>query len=138
MDLSLNEQQRMLEQSVRSFVERRVPRSKIVALQRSEIGYEPETWKTIAELGWLGLLIPERYGGGAGSLTDAAVLYQELGRGPVPGPCFSSGVLSALVLLEAGTEEQRRRFLPAIASGAQIHAVAITEPARSWDRRASH
>jgi alkylation response protein AidB-like acyl-CoA dehydrogenase len=132
MDLSLNEQQRMLEQSVRSFMERRVPRSKIVALQRSEIGYEPETWKTIAELGWLGLLIPERYGGGGASLTDAAVLYQELGRGPVPGPCFSSSVLGALVLLEAGTDEQRRRFLPAVASGAQILAVAITEPARSW------
>ena len=132
MDLSLNEHQRMLAQSVRSFMERRAPRSKIVALQRSELGYEPETWKTIAELGWLGLLIPERYGGGGASLTDAAVLYQEFGRGPLPGPFFSSSVLSALVLLEAGTEEQRRHFLPAIARGEQIFAVAITEPARSW------
>jgi len=102
MDLSLNEHQRMLEQSVRSFMERRAPRSKIVALQRSERGYEPETWKTIAELGWLGLLIPEQYGGGGASLTDAAVLYQEFGRGPLPGPFFSSGVLCALVLLEVG------------------------------------
>jgi alkylation response protein AidB-like acyl-CoA dehydrogenase len=132
MDLSLNEHQRMLAQSVRSFMERRAPRSKIVALQRSELGYEPETWKTIAELGWLGLLIPERYGGGGASLTDAAVLHQEFGRGPLPGPFFSSSVLSALVLLEAGTEEQRRRFLPAIARGEQIFSVAITEPARSW------
>jgi alkylation response protein AidB-like acyl-CoA dehydrogenase len=132
MDLSLNEHQRMLAQSVRSFMERRAPRSKIVTLQRSELGYEPETWQTIAELGWLGLLIPERYGGGGASLTDAAVLYQEFGRGPLPGPFFSSSVLSALVLLEAGTEEQRRRFLPAIARGEQIFSVAITEPARSW------
>jgi alkylation response protein AidB-like acyl-CoA dehydrogenase len=132
MDLSLNEHQRMLAQSVRSFMERRVPRSKIVALQRSELGYEPETWKTIAELGWLGLLLPERYGGGGASLTDAAVLYQEFGRGPLPGPFFSSSVLSALVLLEAGTEEQRLRYLPAIARGEQIFSVAITEPARSW------
>jgi alkylation response protein AidB-like acyl-CoA dehydrogenase len=132
MDLSLNEHQRMLEQSVRSFMERRAPRSKIVALQRSELGYEPETWKTIAELGWLGLLIPEQYGGGGGSLTDAAVLFQEFGRGPLPGPFFSSGVLSALVLLEAGSDEQRRRYLPAIARGEQIFSVAITEPARSW------
>jgi alkylation response protein AidB-like acyl-CoA dehydrogenase len=132
MDLSLNENQRMLEQSVRSFMERRAPRSKIVALQRSELGYEQETWKTIAELGWLGLLIPEEYGGVGGSLTDAAVLHQEFGRGPLPGPFFSSGVLSALVVLEAGTEEQRRRYLPAIARGEQIFSVAITEPARSW------
>jgi alkylation response protein AidB-like acyl-CoA dehydrogenase len=132
MDLSLNEHQRMLAQSVRSFMERRAPRSKIVALQRSELGYEQETWKTIAELGWLGLLLPERYGGGGASLTDAAVLYQEFGRGPLPGPFFSSSVLSALVLLEAGTEEQRLRYLPAIARGEQIFSVAITEPARSW------
>jgi alkylation response protein AidB-like acyl-CoA dehydrogenase len=132
MDLSLNEHQRLLEQSVRSFMERRAPRSKIVALQRSELGYEQETWRTIAELGWLGLLIPQAYGGGDGSLTDAAVLFQEFGRGPLPGPFFSSGVLSALVLLEAGSEEQRRRYLPAIASGEHIFTVAVTEPARSW------
>jgi alkylation response protein AidB-like acyl-CoA dehydrogenase len=132
MDLSLNEHQRLLEQSVRSFMERRAPRSKIVALQRSELGYELEMWRAIAELGWLGLLIPEQYGGGGASLTDAAVLFQELGRGPLPGPFFSSGVLSALVLLEAGTEEERHRYLPAIASGEEIFSVAITEPARSW------
>jgi alkylation response protein AidB-like acyl-CoA dehydrogenase len=132
MDLSLNEHQQMLEQSARNFMERRAPRSKIVGLQHSELGYEPDTWKTIAELGWLGLLIPERYGGGGASLTDAAVLYQQFGRGPLPGPFFSSGVLSALVLFEAGTEEQRRRFLPALARGEQIFSVAITEPARSW------
>jgi alkylation response protein AidB-like acyl-CoA dehydrogenase len=132
MDLSLNEHQRMLEQSVRSFMERRAPRSKIVALQRSEIGYEPESWRTIVELGWLGLLIPERYGGAGGSLTDAAVVFQEFGRGPLPGPFFSSGVLSALILLEAGSEEQRRRYLPAIGRGENIFSVAIAEPARSW------
>jgi 3-oxocholest-4-en-26-oyl-CoA dehydrogenase beta subunit len=132
MDLSLNEHQRMLEQSVRGFMERRAPRSKIVALQRSDLGYEPETWKTAAELGWLGLLIPEHYGGGGGSLTDAAVLHQTFGRGPLPGPFFSSGVLSALVLLEAATDEQRRRYLPAIARGEQVFTIAITEPARSW------
>ena len=135
MDLSLNEHQRMLAQSVRSFMERRVPRSKIAVLQRSELGYEPETWKTIAELGWVGLLIPEQYGGGGASLTDAAVVYEEFGRGPLPGPFFSSGVLSALILLEAGTEEQRRYALPAISRGEQIFSVAITEPARSWGPR---
>ena len=52
MDLSLNEHQRMLERSVRSFMERRAPRSKIVNLQRSELGYEPDAWKAIAELGY--------------------------------------------------------------------------------------
>jgi alkylation response protein AidB-like acyl-CoA dehydrogenase len=132
MELSLNEHQRMLAQSVRSFMDRRVPRSKIVALQRSEAGFEPETWQTIAELGWLGLIVPEQYGGGGASFTDAAVVYQEFGRGPLPGPFFSSSILSALVLVAAGTEEQRSRFLPAIVRGEQIWTIAITEPARSW------
>jgi len=95
MDLSLSEPQRMLQESVRSFMNRSAPKGTIVALQRSDAGYQPQMWKTIAELGWLGLLIPEEYGGGGASLTDAAILYQELGRGPLPGPFFTSGVLSA-------------------------------------------
>jgi alkylation response protein AidB-like acyl-CoA dehydrogenase len=132
MDLSLNEHQRMLAQSVRTFMQRRMPKSAVVALQKTETGYEPRTWSTIAELGWLGLLIPSQYGGGGAKLTDAAVLYEEFGRGPLSGPFFSSGVLSALTVLEAGTTEQRRRILPEIAGGRQIFTVAITEPRRSW------
>src|SRR5713226_5455051 len=132
MDLALNEHQQMLQQSVRSFMQRRASKGTIVALQKSETGFQPDTWSTIAELGWLGLLIPEEYGGSGASLTDAAVLYEEFGRGPLPGPFFSSGVLGALVLLEAGTDEQRHRFLPAIARGERLFSVAITEPARSW------
>src|SRR5262249_30057160 len=86
----------------------------------------------IATLGWLGLLIPPAYGGGGASLTDAAVLYEEFGRGPLPGPFFSSGVLSALTVLEGGSKEQRQRILPEIASGRQVFTLAIAEPARSW------
>jgi alkylation response protein AidB-like acyl-CoA dehydrogenase len=132
MDLSPNEHQRMLAHSARTFMRRRMPKATIVALQKSETGYEPQTWTTIAELGWLGLLIPSQYGGGGASLTDAAALYEEFGRGPLPGPFFSSGVLSALTVLEAGDAEQRRRILPEIASGRQIFTVAITEPHHSW------
>jgi len=132
MDLSLNEHQRMLAQSARTFMQRRMPKATIVALQSSETGYQPETWSTIAELGWLGLLIPTEYGGGGASFTDAAVLYEEFGRGPMPGPFFNSGVLSALIVMEAATAEQRRRILPEIAGGRQIFTVAITEPNRSW------
>lgn len=147
MDLSLNEHQQMLRRSVRSFIEREAPRDKIVALQRSDTGYHPDTWRKVAELGWLGLLIPDAYDGGGASLTDAAVLYEEFGRGPLPGPFFTSGVLSALTVLKTATEEQRRRILPDIASGRAIFTVAITEPARSWgapgvalaaDRRGGH
>src|ERR1700730_9077782 len=135
MDLALNEHQQMLQQSVRTFMQRRASKGTIVALQKSETGFQPDTWSTIAELGWLGLLIPEEYGGRGASLPDAAVLYEEFGRGPLPGPFFSSGVLSAITVLEAGTDEQRRSILPAIASGNQVFTVAITEPERSWGQQ---
>lgn len=135
MDLSLNESQQMLKQVARSFMEREAPKDAITALQRSETGYRPELCRQAAELGWLGLLIPAEYGGAGASLTDAAVLYEELGRGPLPGPFFSSAVLGALTVLEAGSEAQKQALLPAVAEGRQILTVAITEPGNSWGPR---
>lgn len=135
MDLSLSESQQMLKQVARSFMEREAPKDAITALQRSETGVQPELWQQAADLGWLGLLIPTEYGGAGASLTDAAVLYEELGRGPLPGPFFSSAVLGALTLLEAGSEAQKRALLPAVAEGRQLLTVAITEPGNSWGPR---
>ena len=135
MDLALTESQQLLKQTVRNFMEREAPKEAIIALQRSEAGCDAELWSTAAELGWLGMLIPEAYGGNEGSLTDAAVLYEELGRGPLPGPFFSSGVLGALTVLEAASEEQRRRILPSVAAGRQVLTLAIAEPERSWGPR---
>jgi alkylation response protein AidB-like acyl-CoA dehydrogenase len=132
MDLALDEGQRMLQQTARHFMEREAPKDVILGLQRNEWGCLPEMWATAADLGWLGMLIPQQYGGGESSLTDAAVLYEELGRGPLPGPFFSSGVLGALTVLEAGTEEQRRAMLPGVAEGRTILSVAINEPGYSW------
>jgi alkylation response protein AidB-like acyl-CoA dehydrogenase len=132
MDLALTESQEMLRSAARSFVEREAPRHTIVGLQRAESSLVPDLWRKASELGWLGILVPARYGGGEESLTDAAVLYEELGRGPLPGPFFTSGVLGALTILEAGSEAQRSALLPRVASGEAVLAVAITEPNGSW------
>jgi alkylation response protein AidB-like acyl-CoA dehydrogenase len=132
VDLSLTEPQELLRASARSFVEREAPRHAIVAAQRGDGGLAPALWRKAAELGWPGILVPGEYGGSESSLTDAAVLFEELGRGPVPGPFFSSGVLGALLVLEAGTEAQRRALLPRVASGEIVLTVAITEPNASW------
>jgi alkylation response protein AidB-like acyl-CoA dehydrogenase len=133
MDLSLTESQRMLKNTARDFMTREVPKDVIVGLQRSETGYRPEMWETAAELGWLGMVVPPEYGGSGATLTDTAVLFEELGRGPLPGPFFNSSVLGGLIVLEAGTEEQRRRILPAIAQGRQVLTLAYTEPDVSWE-----
>jgi alkylation response protein AidB-like acyl-CoA dehydrogenase len=132
MDLSLTESQDMLRTAARSFVEREAPTHAIVAWQRTESSLVPELWRRAADLGWLGILIPAEHGGGESSLTDAAVLYEELGRGPVPGPFWTSGVLGALTVMEAASEAQRRALLPRLARGEAVVAVAITEPNTSW------
>ena len=132
MDLSLTESQEMLRSAARTFVEREAPTHSIVALQRAESSLVPELWGKACEAGWLGILVPSDYGGSESSLTDAAVLYEELGRAPLPGPFFSSGVLGALTVLEAASEEQRRSMLPRVATGATVLSVAITEPNASW------
>src|SRR5204862_4282138 len=118
--------------TARSFMEREAPKDLLVALQASETGLDPSWWTTAAQIGWLGMLIPSEYGGGGSSLTDAAVLFEELGRGPLPGPFFSSAVLGALTVLEAGTEEQIRRVLPGVADGTTVLTVAVSDPRTSW------
>ena len=132
MDLSLTEPQELLRASARSFVEREAPRHALVAAQRDDASLTATLWRKASELGWPGILVPAEYGGSESSLTDAAVLFEELGRGPVPGPFFSSGVLGALTVLEAATPAQRRAILPGVARGETILAVAITEPNASW------
>jgi len=132
MDLALTESQEMLKTTARSFMEREAPTDVVVGLQKSPESLEPELWRKAARLGWLGILVPPEFGGSGERLSDAAVLYEELGRGPLPGPFFSSGVLGALTVLEGATEEQRRRILPGIASGERVLTVAITEPSASW------
>lgn len=132
MDLALTETQQLLRHTAQDFMAREAPREAIVALQRSETGLRPEVWQTAAGLGWLGMLIPPQYGGSGSTLTDVAVLFEELGRGPLPGPFFQSAVLGALTVLEAGTADQRARLLPQVAAGREVLTVAITEPNTSW------
>ncbi len=128
MDLSLTEEQEMLKNSTRDFVQRECPKKTLIALDKTDTGFSPETWKKAAELGWLGMLVPEKYGGGGTCLTDVAVLFEELGRAPISGPFFSSGVLSNLIVLEAGTEEQKQQILPTICNGKRIVTLALSEP----------
>ena len=136
MDLALTESQELLKNSARTFMAREAPKDLIVGLEASPSGVVPEVWDKACALGWLGMLIPAEYGGSESSLCDTAVLYEELGRGPLPGPFFSSGVLGALVVQEAGTPAQRRDLLPGVARGERILAVAVSDPGTSWGSHA--
>jgi alkylation response protein AidB-like acyl-CoA dehydrogenase len=136
MDLALTEEQEMLKRSVADFMSHECPKSVLLELDSIEAGAPPELWQRIARLGWLGMLVPEEHGGTASSLLDAAVVFEQFGRGPLPGAFFSSSVLGALVIQEAGSEQQRATVLPAIASGEQVLTLALLEPERRWGQDA--
>jgi alkylation response protein AidB-like acyl-CoA dehydrogenase len=132
MDLSLDSTQQLIQESARDFVRNACGRDALVKLDRDPATIPKELWGKLAELGWAGMAIPEAYGGTGNSLTDVAVLFEELGAGPVPGPLFSSGVLCARILLEAGSEAQKKEWLPQIASGGRVFALAQTEARYGW------
>src|SRR5262245_11442732 len=132
MDLGLTEAQELLKTSVAEFVQREYDKNTLLALERAPTGITPDLLRRIADLGWFGVIIPEAYGGEGRSLTDAAVLFEELGRGPVPGPFFASGVLGALTVLHGGTEVQKQAILPAVARGERVLGVAVTEADYGW------
>ncbi|ETW97997.1 MAG: hypothetical protein ETSY1_20615 [Candidatus Entotheonella factor] len=132
MDLGLTEDQELLKSTASSFVQQEYGKEILVELEKTPTGITPDLLRQAAYLGWFGILIPEAYGGSGRSFTDTAVLFEELGRGPVFGPHFSSGVLGALTVMQAGTEAQKQAILPRVAAGEQMLAVAVTEPNHGW------
>jgi alkylation response protein AidB-like acyl-CoA dehydrogenase len=132
MDLGLTDAQGILKTTAASFVQQEYPKETLIELERTPTGITPELFRKAADLGWLGIIIPEQYGGAGRSFTDAAVLFEELGRGPVPGPYFSSGILGALSVLHGGTEAQKQAILPQVASAEWVLSLAVTEPNYGW------
>jgi alkylation response protein AidB-like acyl-CoA dehydrogenase len=133
MDLGLSEEQEMLRESARDFLGKECPKQLVRQLDESEEGYSLELWRKMAELGWIGLVFPEKYGGSGRSFLDLAILLEQMGYNIVPGPFFSTVVLGGLAILAAGSEEQKIDFLPKIARGEMILGFALTEPSASYD-----
>ena len=132
MDLGLDEQQEMLKNFARDFLEKECPESLVREMEEDEQGYSPDLWKKMAEQGWMGLIIPEDQGGAAMTICELVVLLEEFGRALVPGPFISTVVLGAVPIMEAGTDEQKAQYLPKIAAGEMIMTMALTEPSAKW------
>ena len=126
MDLGLNEEQEMLKKSAREFLVKECPKKLVREMDESDTGLSKELWKKMAELGWMGLPFPEKYGGNGGSLLDLTVLLDEMGYNIVPGPFFSTVVLAGFTLLVAGSEKQKEYYLGKICSGDMIMTLALT------------
>lgn len=133
MNLGLTEEQEMLKKSASDFLQKECPKQLVRQLDESDTGYSPDLWRKMAELGWMGLVFPEKYGGSNGSFLDLIVLLEVMGHNIVPGPFFSTVVLGGLTILAAGNEEQKKEFLPQIASGKMLLTLALTEPSARYD-----
>ena len=126
MDLRLTEQQEILKKSARDFLTKECPKAKIRELEKDPKGYDPELWKKMAELGWLGFNIPEEYEGMGYSFEDLAVHIEEVGRNILPGPYLST-VVNTYAIVEAGTDEQKKEYLSKISYGNLIVTLAWLE-----------
>ncbi|HEV2413274.1 MAG TPA: acyl-CoA dehydrogenase [Candidatus Dormibacteraeota bacterium] len=132
MDFAFSEEQEMLRRSAREFLAKECGPKVVRRLMETEDGYDAALWKKIADLGWTALGIPEQYGG-VGTFLDLVVVLEEAGRALLPGPFFSTMGLAVPVLVEAGTQAQKKEALSAIAEGSARATVAFTEPSGRWD-----
>jgi alkylation response protein AidB-like acyl-CoA dehydrogenase len=126
MDLRFTEAQEILRKMARDFLTTECPKTLVRELEKSEKGYSPQLWKKMAELGWMGLIIPEKYDGMGYTFQDLTVLLEEIGRNILPGPLICT-ITSIFPIIEAGTEEQKKEFLPKIARGELILTTALLE-----------
>ena len=126
MDVLPSEEEQMLKNLAREFLEAECPPSLARAMEKDELGYPPELWKKMAELGWFGLALPEEHGGQGMPLTYLAIIVEEAGRAIAPVPLHST-MAAALTIAEHGTAEQRRGILPAVSRGELALTWALTE-----------
>ncbi len=128
MNFGFNEEQELLRSTARKFFENECPSAVVRTLMDTPEGMTPELWGKLAEQGWLGLVLPEALDGMGLGLVDLVVLLEEMGRAVLPGPYFSTVLLGGLAILEAGSDEQKKEWLPAIASGDKRVTLAWMEP----------
>jgi len=128
MNFGFNDEQELLRSTARKFFENEVGSDTVRRLMETPEGMTPELWTKLAEQGWLGLVFPDQYDGMGLGLVDLVVLMEEMGRAVVPGPYFSAVLLGGLAILEAGSDAQKKEWLPKIAAGDKRVALAWMEP----------
>ena len=128
MKLTLTEEQEMLRKTARDFLADKCSKKFVKQMEESEAGYSRDLWREIAELGWMGLAFPGKYGGGDMSFLDLAVLLEEMGRACLSGPLFATVILGGLSILDIGSEAQKQEYLPKLIRGERVFTLALTEP----------
>jgi alkylation response protein AidB-like acyl-CoA dehydrogenase len=132
MALVLTEEQSMLRDSARGLISDKAPVSHLRSLRDSKdaMGFSRELWKTFAEMGFSGLLVPENFGGSGLGAVEAGVVMEEIGRTLMPSPFLSSAVLAVSALTRGGSDAQKAAHLPKISDGSLLAALAVDEGAK--------
>jgi alkylation response protein AidB-like acyl-CoA dehydrogenase len=134
MQFSFTSEQEEFRSILRRFFEDKSPTTAVRRLMATEDGWDRAAWQELnQQLGLTAIHIPEAYGGQGFSFVELGIVLEEMGRALVCAPYFSSTVLAATAIVNAGTEAQKRELLPAIADGSCIATLAFTEPNGRWD-----
>ena len=131
MNFDLSDEQRLLQQTVDDYLKTESPLSRLREFYDSDQSIDPVIWKGLGELGILGVQLPEAYGGAGLELLDLACVAERIGYAAAPGP-FLAHTIAALALSLAGSDEQKEKWLPQLATGERVATLAFAEPGALW------
>ena len=134
MRFSFTDEQQEFRSGVRRFLENKSPTTAVRRLMATDVGYDPEVWRSMTgDLGLTAIHVPEIYGGQGFGISELAIAVEEMGRALFCAPYFASTVLATTAILKAGTDAQKQALLPDITAGKTIAALAFTEENGRWD-----
>jgi len=131
MNFDLTEEQQMLQETVGQLLANECPVTRLREVFDSETGFDEALWKGMAELGILGLNVPEDFGGAGLETLDLAVVAETMGYHAAPGP-FLGHALAIEAIVRGGSDAQKKKWLPALASGECIGAVSMSDSEGGW------
>lgn len=132
VDFAWSKSQALLRKSIQEVLKKECPSDRVRELAADDRGYDPKLWDQLAELGYLGLAIPEVYDGMGGEYIELMIFMEEAGRKLLPSPFFATVVLCALPITQFGSDEQKQKLLPGIVDG-RIWTLALMEAAADYE-----
>jgi alkylation response protein AidB-like acyl-CoA dehydrogenase len=133
LDFGFSEEQEMLRDAAKRFLADNCDTKFVRRMMADGNAHDPDFWQKLVGLGWPGLMIPEQYGGQAGTFLDMTVIAEEAGKALIPGPFFTAAMLGVPTFVEGGSNAQKNEFLPKMAEGKFIATLAIAEAAGRFD-----
>ena len=127
MNFDFSDDQKKLRDDVRRYLADHCSPKAVRAVLEGQAPYDRDLWKGLGEMGFLGVVIPEAYGGAGAGHLELCVIAEEMGRALAPVPFSSSIYLATEAIMLAGSEDQKRKYLPGLAAGTTIGTLALFE-----------